>query len=119
MTVMVFLHPGITVGLVETSYNTPEIGGPLSVCAEMFNGNLARNVSLTITSSDGTAIGMTCMQAYIMHNIMVMSLQNCLLKVFNASYRVVRLGGMHWVFNSSLGCVRSLNLNFIITSQAD
>ena len=85
MTVMVFLHPGITVGLVETSYNTPEIGGPLSVCAEMFNGNLARNVSLTITSSDGTAIGMTCMQAYIMHNIMVMSLQNCLLKVFNAS----------------------------------
>ena len=73
MTVMVFLHPGITVGLVETSYNTPETGGPLSVCAEMFNGNLARNVSLTITSSDGTAIGMTCMQAY-MYNIVVMSL---------------------------------------------
>ena len=57
---ILFLHSGITVGLVETSYNTPETGGPLSVCVEMFNGNLARNVSLTITSSDGTAIGMTC-----------------------------------------------------------
>jgi hypothetical protein len=55
----IFLHPGITVGLMQTSYNTPETGGPLSVCVEMFEGNLERNVSLTITTSDDTAIGMT------------------------------------------------------------
>jgi hypothetical protein len=59
-----YIHAGITVGLMETSYNTPEIGGPLSVCVEMFNGNLARNVSLTIATSDGTAIGMTYGHAY-------------------------------------------------------
>ena len=44
---------------MQTSYNTPEIGGPLSVCVEILNGNLERNVSLTLTTSDGTAIGMT------------------------------------------------------------
>ena len=49
---------GVTVGLIQTSYNTPETGGPLSVCVQMFDGNLARNVSLTVTTSDGTAIGM-------------------------------------------------------------
>ena len=53
-----FLHPGITVGLMQTSYNTPEIGGPLSVCVEILNGNLEKNVSLTLSTSDGTAIGM-------------------------------------------------------------
>jgi hypothetical protein len=56
---ILFLHPGITVGLMQTSYNTPETGGPLSVCVEMFEGNLERNVSLSLTTSDGTAIGMT------------------------------------------------------------
>jgi hypothetical protein len=61
---MLFLHLGITVGLVETSYNTPEIGGPLSLCMEMFTGNLERNVSLTITTSDGTAIGMNSIGTY-------------------------------------------------------
>jgi hypothetical protein len=54
-----FLHPGITVGLMQTSYNISETGGPLSVCVEMFEGNLERNVSLSLTTSDGTAIGMT------------------------------------------------------------
>ena len=54
-----YLNPGITVGLIQTYYNTPEIGGPLSVCVQMFAGNLERNVSLTLTTSDGTAIGTT------------------------------------------------------------
>ena len=49
---------GVTVGLIQTSYNTPETGGPLGVCVQMFDGNLVRNVSLTVTTSDGTAIGM-------------------------------------------------------------
>ena len=53
-------YPGITVGLQQTSYNTPETGGPLSVCAQMFVGNLERNVSLTVTTTDDTANGMTC-----------------------------------------------------------
>ena len=53
------MHPGITVGLIQTYYNTPETGGPLSVCVQMFTGNLERNVSLTLTTSDGTAIGKT------------------------------------------------------------
>ena len=53
-----------------------------------------------------------------MHNIMVTSLQNCLLKVFNASYRVVRLGGMHWVFKFGM-CKIIIKFIFIITSQAD
>ena len=54
------MHPGITVGLIQTSYNAPEIGGPLSVCVEMFDGDLERNISLTLSTSDDTAIGMTC-----------------------------------------------------------
>ena len=61
------LHPGITVGLLQTSYNTPEIDGPLSVCVKMFTGNLERNVSLTLTTSDDTAIGMTCRHAHGAH----------------------------------------------------
>jgi hypothetical protein len=65
---MLFLHPEITVGLIRTSYNTPETGGPLSVCVEMFNGNLERNVSLTLATSDGTAIGMTCMAVNLHHD---------------------------------------------------
>ena len=55
-----FLHPGITVGLMQTTYNAPEIGGPLNVCAEIFVGNLERNGSLSLTTADGTAIGMAC-----------------------------------------------------------
>jgi hypothetical protein len=66
---MLFLYPGITVGLVRTYYSTPEVGGPLSVCVEMFDGNLARNVSLTLATSDGTAIGRTCRHAYIILNM--------------------------------------------------
>jgi hypothetical protein len=65
---MLFSHPEITVGLIQTSYNTPETGGPLSVCVKMFNGNLERNVSLTVTTSDGTAIGMTCRDANLHHD---------------------------------------------------
>jgi hypothetical protein len=67
---MLFLHPEITVGLVRTSYSTPEIGGPLSVCVEIFDGNLERNVSLTLTTSDDTAIGRICRHAY--NNIMAL-----------------------------------------------
>ena len=54
---MPLVHPGITVGLQQTSYDTPETAGPLSVCVQMFVGNLERNVSLTVTTSDGTAVG--------------------------------------------------------------
>ena len=53
---------------MQTSYNTPEIGGPLSVCVEMFNGNLERNVSLTLTTSDITAIGMTSRHTQGVHS---------------------------------------------------
>ena len=55
--VMPLVYPGITVGLQQTSYDTPETAGPLSVCVQMFVGNLKRNVSLTVTTSDGTAVG--------------------------------------------------------------
>ena len=64
-------YPGIKVGFEQTSYNTPETGGPLSVCVEMFNRNITRNVSLTITSSDGTAIGITYRLIYRMHNFYI------------------------------------------------
>ena len=48
----------ITVGLQQTSYFALETGGPVSICAEMFDGTLERNVSLTLTSMDGNATGM-------------------------------------------------------------
>lgn len=47
----------ITVGLQRTSYSALETGGPFTVCAQLFVGNLERNVSLTLTSSDGNATG--------------------------------------------------------------
>ena len=40
-----------------TSYTTFETDGPLSVCVEMFTGNLERNVSLSISTVDGSAVG--------------------------------------------------------------
>ena len=49
---------GITAGFQQTSYNPMETGGPLQICAQMFVGNLQRNVTLTVTSTDGSAIGM-------------------------------------------------------------
>ena len=48
----------MTIGLQGTSYATTETAGPFSVCAQMFNGNLEREVSMTLVSSDGTAVGM-------------------------------------------------------------
>ena len=47
----------MTIGLQGTIYATEETAGPFSVCAEMFNGNLEREVSMTLVSSDGTAVG--------------------------------------------------------------
>ena len=52
-------HAGVTIGLQGTFYATDETAGPASVCAEMFNGNLEREVSMTLVSSDGTAVGMS------------------------------------------------------------
>ena len=48
----------MTVGLQQTSYNALETGGPLRVCAQMFVGNLEKNVTLLLTSTDGSAKGM-------------------------------------------------------------
>ena len=55
---LLFYHSGVTIGLQGTSYSTAETGGPLGICAQMFLGNLERNVSMTLVSSDGTAVGM-------------------------------------------------------------
>ncbi len=86
---MLFLHSGITVGLVRTSYSTPEVGGPLSVCVEIFDGNLERNVSLTLTTSDDTAIGRTCRHAY--SNIHTMTENcNCNIKPFNIPHTIIQ-----------------------------
>lgn len=49
---------GITVGLQQTSYNTLETGGPLHVCAQIFVGNLEKNVTLSLISTDDSAKGM-------------------------------------------------------------
>ena len=48
---------GIIVGLQQTSYITLEVGGLFDFCAQMFVGNLERNVSLTMTVTYGTARG--------------------------------------------------------------
>ena len=55
----ILAYSGITVGLQQTSYNTLETGGPLSICAQMFVGDLEKNVSLTLASTDGSAKGMS------------------------------------------------------------
>ena len=52
-----FVSSGITVGLQQTTYNHAETGGPLSICVEMFVGNLERNVTVTLASSDDSAVG--------------------------------------------------------------
>ena len=53
-----FNNAGITVALQQTTYNTAETDGPLSVCIQMFVGNLQRNVSLSVITTDGSAICM-------------------------------------------------------------
>ena len=55
---ILFNNAGITVALQQTTYNTAETDGPLSVCVEMFRGNLQRNVSLSVITTDGSAICM-------------------------------------------------------------
>ncbi len=52
------LSSGVTIGLEMTTYFTDETGGPLTICARMFLGNLERNLSVTLVSADGTAVGM-------------------------------------------------------------
>ena len=54
---MIFVT-GITVGLQETVYTIQETHtGPVNICAEMFVGNLEREVVLRLSSTDGSAIG--------------------------------------------------------------
>ena len=43
---------GITAGFQQTSYNPTETGSPLQICAQLFVGDLQRNVTLTVTSTD-------------------------------------------------------------------
>ena len=54
---MRIVHIEITVGLQQTFYSVLETGGPFIVCAQMFVGDLERNLSLTLISADGNATG--------------------------------------------------------------
>ena len=51
------LFLGITVGFSSSREAFNESNALLLVCVLMYNGNLARNVSIIITSVDGTAEG--------------------------------------------------------------
>ena len=45
------------IGLNQTSYGTTENSGTVQVCAELKNGSLECNVSVMLSTSNGTAIG--------------------------------------------------------------
>ena len=46
------------IGLNQTSYGTTENSGTVQVCAELKNGSLECNVSVMLSTSNGTAIGL-------------------------------------------------------------
>ena len=47
----------MTIGFEQTTFNVTE-GGVVEVCAAVLSGGLERNAIVTISSSDGTAVGM-------------------------------------------------------------
>ena len=55
---MLFLHTGVEICLMFTMYAVNESNGDialLEVCAELNVGTLERNVTVTLTSTDGSA----------------------------------------------------------------
>ena len=46
------------IGLQQTSYLTTETSGTVEVCALLKNGSLECNVTVLLSTSNGTAIGM-------------------------------------------------------------
>jgi hypothetical protein len=48
----------VTIGLERPTYSVDEEDGTVEVCAVLLSGSLERTVSVTLSTSDGSAIGM-------------------------------------------------------------
>lgn len=48
---------GITVGLEETAYSVVENAEIIEICAVLLQGSLAREASITLSTTDGSAAG--------------------------------------------------------------
>ena len=56
-----FLHPGVTISLERVTYSVTEGGGTVEVCAVLLNCTLTRNAVVTLSTSDGSAVGKSLM----------------------------------------------------------
>ena len=57
----------MTIGFERTTFIVTE-GGVVEVCAAVLSGGLERNATVTISSSDGTAVGMHTVYLYTHSN---------------------------------------------------
>ena len=54
---------GVTIGLEEPTYTVNEGDGTIEVCAVLTSGTLDRTVTVTLSTSDGSATGMILSKA--------------------------------------------------------
>ena len=57
---------GVTIGLERPTYSVDEEDGVIEVCAVLLAGSLERTVSVTFSTSDGSAIGMILIESTFM-----------------------------------------------------
>ena len=53
----IFLSTGAIIGFQEVSYTTNENVTPLEVCAELLSGELGRDLFVTLSTADNSALG--------------------------------------------------------------
>ena len=89
------INLGITVALQFTSYTTAEIDGPLSICVQMFIGNLERAVSLSASTADGTAIGTYIVNTHKLNTTLIFRHEKIIIR-FRLKYHFIRT--VIWIY---------------------
>ena len=52
-----FFPAGVVIGLENDTLSVPEDGGEVEVCVAVLQGSLQRTVTVSFSTSDGTAFG--------------------------------------------------------------
>jgi len=57
LTILFLNFPAANITLQQSDHTVGEADGSVTVCAELTTGNLERNVTVYLTTADGTATG--------------------------------------------------------------
>ena len=56
-TILFLNFPATNINLQQSDHTVGEADGSVTVCAELTTGNLERNITVYLTTADGTAAG--------------------------------------------------------------